>query len=325
MLYPLSYGGVSAILSDGATPCAIISPMETEKLLPLTSPEAIAALSKVKVVYTDLDGTLLAPGGTLLNDDAGSPSLATAEALIALRGAGIDVVPVSGRNRIQMEEITRMIGVEDFISELGGITSLGRFPNVTLSVDRGVWPDDTLPGSTPVEVAHAIGVVETLMEAFPGMIEVHHPWSDDREVTVVLRGRIDPMLAAQVLSTIEPAFTLLDNGTIHPPMHTLAVTDDIRAYHLLPTGTDKVTALRRDLERRGLAREETVAIGDSFTDVVMGEATGMLILVANALENARAMEGVAARDGATFHTEGRTSDGWVEFARALLAAQGIDD
>lgn len=324
MLYPLSYGGVSAILSDDGETCAIISAMDKEKLLPLTSPEAIAALSKVKVIYTDLDGTLLAPGGTLLSDNAGNPSLATAEALIALRNAGIDVVPVSGRNRIQMEEITRMIGVEDFVSELGGITSLGRFPNVTLTVDRGVWPDDVHPGSTPVEVARGVGVVGALMEAFPGLIEVHHPWSDDREITVVLRGRVDPTLAAQVLSTIEPAFTLLDNGTIHPPMHTLTVRDDIRAYHLLPTGTDKVTALRRDLERRGLTREETAAIGDSFTDVVMGEATGMLILVANALENARAMEGVAARDDITFHTEGHTTDGWVEFARALLAAQGIE-
>ena len=45
------------------------------------------------------------------------------------------------------------------------------------------------------------------------------------------------------------------------------------------------------------------------------------MLVANALENARAMEGVAEREGITFVTKGRTTDGWVEFAYALLGAQ----
>ena len=273
MLYPLSYGGVSVILSDTNTACAIIPPMDTEKLLPLTSPEAIDALSKVKVIYTDLDGTLLAPGGTLLNDNAGEPSLATAQAIIDLRRAGIEIVPVSGRNRIQMGEITRMMGIDGFISELGGITVLGRGAHAQTTYDRGEWSDDLYPGMTPAEVAIESGAIAALLNAFPGLLEPHVPWTENREITTIFRGRVDAERAARILGTIEPSFTLLDNGTIHPPIHELALTDDIRAYHLLPTGTNKVNALARDMARRGVSREETVAIGDSFADGVMGEAT----------------------------------------------------
>ena len=46
-------------------------------------PAALDALSRVEVLYTDLDGTLLGPGGSLLVDGDGAPSAATAEAIVA--------------------------------------------------------------------------------------------------------------------------------------------------------------------------------------------------------------------------------------------------
>ena len=47
--------------------------MDTPRYLHESS-DLLQALSKVEILYTDLDGTLLGPGGTLLVDGDGAPS-----------------------------------------------------------------------------------------------------------------------------------------------------------------------------------------------------------------------------------------------------------
>ena len=54
-------------------------------------------LSGIKVVYTDLDGTMLGRNGSFLHDPDGKATLEPAEALLAARAALVDVVPASGR------------------------------------------------------------------------------------------------------------------------------------------------------------------------------------------------------------------------------------
>jgi hypothetical protein len=56
----------------------------------------------------------------------------------------------------------------------------------------------------------------------------------------------------------------------------------------------------------------------------MGEATGSLVVVANALESAAVRTAIAGRVHrglTTYSTAGSTADGWVEFVHALLAAK----
>jgi phosphoglycolate phosphatase-like HAD superfamily hydrolase len=60
-----------------------------------------ATLAEVSVLYTDLDGSLLAPGGTVMTSHDGTPSTEALECLMALREAGVEVVIVTGRNRSQ--------------------------------------------------------------------------------------------------------------------------------------------------------------------------------------------------------------------------------
>ncbi|TLM97639.1 MAG: hypothetical protein FDZ75_04115, partial [Actinobacteria bacterium] len=90
------------------------------------SPELLDALASVELLYTDLDGTLLAGGGTLLADGAGAPSSACAEAIVALNRAGLEVVVVSGRSRLQLTEVVRMCGWSDFIAEAGAVRTYWR-------------------------------------------------------------------------------------------------------------------------------------------------------------------------------------------------------
>jgi hypothetical protein len=56
----------------------------------------------------------------------------------------------------------------------------------------------------------------------------------------------------------------------------------------------------------------------------MGEHTGTLVVMANALRSAAvrtALDTRHARGAVTLRTQGSTADGWAEFATALLATR----
>ncbi|MRR13431.1 hypothetical protein EG835_13480, partial [bacterium] len=55
-------------------------------------PRAAELLAGASVLYTDLDGTLVARGGSVLTDAGGAPSTVVAEAIVALSRAGLTVV-----------------------------------------------------------------------------------------------------------------------------------------------------------------------------------------------------------------------------------------
>lgn len=296
--------------------------MDTSRQIPIDSPEARELLANIAVVYTDLDGTLLAPGGRILASADGTPSATTAEALVALAGRGITVVPVSGRNRIQLSELSRLLGFDGYMAEMGTVTVRGTGARAVVTYDTGIWPEAALGDRTPFEVIEQSGAVEGLLREFPGELEPHDPWTDHRECTHLLRGRVDPARVEEFLSVFELPLTLLDNGTIHPPKHNLTITGNIHAYHLLPTGTSKAQAIAADMLHRGVLRSQAVAVGDSAADAAMGDATGALVMVANSLSNVRVIEAIERRDEPTLVTKGSSTDGWVEFASVLLDALG---
>lgn len=296
--------------------------MATPLHIPIDSVEAREAFARVRVVYTDLDGTLLAPGGRLLTTADGTPSASTARALVDLARRGISVIPVSGRNRVQLSELSRLLAFDGFMAEMGTVTVRVSDTGAEVTYDTGVWPEGTLEGSTPFDVIEASGAVDALMDEFAGRIEPHLPWTDHRECTHLFRGLVDPARVESLLSQFDVALTLLDNGTIHPRVHTLTYDGPIHAYHLLPTGTSKASAIAADMQRRGLRPHEAVAVGDSFADVAMGDATGSLVLMENALGNTRVGHALEERDEPCFVTRGRATDGWVEFASVLLDALG---
>ena len=93
--------------------------MDTSFMIPIGSDEARHTLAGITTIYTDLDGTLLAPGGKLTTNFAGEPSTAIVEALVAVKRAGIRLVVVTGRSRIQGNEFIRMLDADAFIGEMG--------------------------------------------------------------------------------------------------------------------------------------------------------------------------------------------------------------
>ncbi|HZD74006.1 MAG TPA: hypothetical protein VE776_09020, partial [Actinomycetota bacterium] len=111
----------------------------------LADADRVLAALAPRVLFSDVDGTLVGRGGSLLADLEGSPTLAAAEALVAAGRAGLEVVLVSGRTRAQLFEACRLLGLRDAIGELG--TVLLRDRKVELRWGRA--PRDL--GATPAE------------------------------------------------------------------------------------------------------------------------------------------------------------------------------
>ena len=289
------------------------------------SPLLREALSRASVLYTDLDGTLVAKGGSVLADAEGVPSIATAEAIVGLNRAGLDVVPVSGRNRLQLRELTQLLGWKTYIAEAGAIIARGTGLDAEVVLDTGDWPADTLPPDvTPFAAITASGAYEALVAAFPGHIEHFAPWQLDREVTLLLRGCLDASEAQHVLDSVEPPLDVVDNGQLRS-YGTLTCRDMApHAYHIVPRGVCKARAIALDLAARGLTRADAVAIGDSATDIEMGLSVGATVLVDNAFDSPGVLSALKERgtDG-IFRTRARRSEGWAEMARLWLDAHGV--
>ncbi len=294
------------------------------------SPEALAALARVEVLYTDLDGTLLAKGGCVLADAVGGPSTRVADAIVALNTANVTVVPISGRGRLQLIELTRLLGWRDFIAEAGAIIvrGVGTPSAATITYNNGQWPGGPVAGSgeTPYQVIARSGAYELLQERFPRLVEYHTPWHENRESTHLLRGCIDVAQAQHVIDSVEPPVGILDNGVVRNPGD-LDCGDRLpHAYHLVPKGVSKAQAIALDLAARGLTREQAAAIGDSATDIEMADAVAVMALVDNAFESSGVQAELERIERSNvYKTCCQRGEGWAEFARTWLTARGEYD
>jgi hydroxymethylpyrimidine pyrophosphatase-like HAD family hydrolase len=214
----------------------------------------------VTTVYVDVDGTLVGPGGDLL----ASGTTRLTEALLAARAAGVDIVPVTGRSRVQVRELCRLLRFPRGIAELGCVHVDGH----EVRYEFGDFP---FTGETPVEAMLHRGAVDV---ALGFGLEPHEPWNEGREGTYLLRGDVN---AADVNRALADAgfgwAVLVDNGALRRGGHVL---------HLAPTGIDKTRAVARDRARHGVGRDDAVYVGDGEGDVAVAPEVGACWLVANA-------------------------------------------
>lgn len=262
----------------------------------------------VNVIYTDLDGTMVGPGGSFFRAEDGSSTLDPARALVELHDAGIQLVLVSGRTRPQLIEAASIFGADGFIAELGAIVGWDQARQSELL--RGTMPAEF--DAVPSELIAAITA------RYPGRLELHRPWHRNREVDVMLRGAVDAAEADAWLA--EQGFgwlRLRDNGLISPAhMPDLGVRPHV--YHLVPDGVGKGEAVGFDLARRGFAPDEAVAIGDSASDLGMARYVGRMHLVANAMRHPH-IPGLLANYPNTVVEEGAVGIGWATAVRAAVA------
>jgi hydroxymethylpyrimidine pyrophosphatase-like HAD family hydrolase len=263
----------------------------------------------LRCVYCDIDGTLVGRGGSLFHDAEGAVTMAGARAVEACLRAGVEIVLVSGRRRVTVEQPARVIGAPSFIYESGAA--------VVLSGEEHWLTDGFAPreGRTIFEQITDTGAPALLLEHYAGRLEYHDPWNAGREVSHLFRGRIDAMEADALLTEHgHGALRLVDNGTMHPRIEG---REEWRAYHLLPRAASKAAGVSFHQRVRGYAPEDCIAVGDSREDLGMAAAVGTFWLVANALE-----EDPTVREAMTANVrvaEGRQGAGVYEAVVTELA------
>ncbi len=243
-----------------------------------------------RCLYLDLDGTLLGRGASLLHDGEGNISLDGVRAIQACLRADVEVVLMSGRRRIQVEEDARLLGQGTFIYEAGAC--------LVLDGEEHWLTGAMLPGElTIAEQIEASGAVGLLLEHYAGRLEFHEPWHLDREVSHLFRGLIDAGEADELLlARGHGGLRLVDNGVVNRRSPALAELPHVRCYHLVPSGASKAGAVALHRRIRGYDRDQTLAVGDSREDLACAPEVGSLWLVANALERDPSMrEAIAGR------------------------------
>ncbi|MDO8886860.1 HAD hydrolase family protein [Candidatus Oleimmundimicrobium sp.] len=277
-----------------------------------------ANLKKIKVLYTDVDGTLVGARGSLFLTANGEYTLEPAKAIVETHKNEIDVVMISGRSARQLFGDARLLGFKNYIAELGCeiVYDLGK----KIIENPGCCQ---ITEATLYETIAKSGVVELLLKKYPDRLEYHTPWSESRKCTHVFRGFIDVKEAINLLEENGfSEFTLADNGIIKRRGTLNKDLPEIHAYHLLPKATGKPEGLKKDREIRNIPKECTVAIGDAFSDIVLAPHVGAFFLVRNALSGNNGMEKEIMKYENVFVTETEMGLGFAEVIKFLIGEIG---
>ena len=273
-------------------------------------------MATTRIVYTDLDGTMVGPRGSFWHTAGRGLTATPADALLQLHRAGVALVLVSGRTHAQLVEAARIFAADGAISELGSLVSWSGGRETHLLT--GQLPE-RFTGRTPMSVMAELGVVEALTAAHPGRLEWHEPWHTAHAADALLRGRVDPAAVDAWLAERGWGWlTMNDNGAV-PATPRMTLDDDAlppHVYHLMPRGISKGAAISWDLARRGLTAADAVAVGDSVSDLEMAPAVGRLWVTANGAAVSGMRDLLAAVPNAAV-TDGPMGEGW---AQAVLAS-----
>jgi hydroxymethylpyrimidine pyrophosphatase-like HAD family hydrolase len=266
----------------------------------------------LRAVYTDLDGTLLGKSASLFRNAEGEFSMLAARGLEACHRAGAEVVIMSGRREETVRSDARLIGQSSYIYEAGcGVMLEGERTYLT-----GEWvPDED---GTPAEKLLAAGIPELLFERFPGRLEWHSPWHTGRELSLLMRGKVDVAEAnAAIAAAGHVSLRFLDNGAIGRRME--GIDGRTHAYHVVPGGASKAKGVDFHLRARGYAPEDCIAVGDSIEDLECAEVVGTFFVVANGPERDEELRGALSRYPNATVTDGATGDGFYEAVVSTLA------
>lgn len=270
-------------------------------------------LNNLKVIYSDLDGTLLNDKGCLIKDKNNNYFFETVEQLGEIDQRGWDIVLASGRNRMQLRYNAQMIGVKNYIAELGTelVYNLGEKIYTTFDTEKIRY--DLKYGGKDL-----LNIVKILKGKFPDKIESNLEWSKYRSNTVLFLGEVDLDLANSLLEEEGyKGLVLVDNGLTSLERLDIKV-DKLHIYNLIPSGVDKSSGIKLDKKLRGFDTENCIALGDSIEDLKMASEVQFFFLMRNAIEHKKEILGELVKYDNVYVTENRMNRGWAEVIGYLL-------
>lgn len=218
---------------------------------------------------------------------------------------------MSGRREAQVLSDARLIGQTSYIYEAGCAMVIDREKTLL----TGQW--EPTESQNVAERILSAGVADLLLERFEGRLEWHEPWHTGRELSLLMRGKVDVGEANELLEgTGHRDLRFLDNGAIGRPMPGIEVT---HAYHVVPGGASKGQAVGAHMRARGYAPEECIAAGDSIEDLESARYVGRFFCVANGPERDAALREALAAYGNVTVTEGAMGEGVYEAVVSTLA------
>jgi len=270
-------------------------------------------ISSLKVIYSDLDGTLFNDQGCIVKDARGKYYFEAVGLLGEINKKGWDLVLVSGRNKYQLRYNAQMIGVKNYIAELGSELVYDQGKEVHVTFDNGRESFDIT-----YEGKDLVRIMELLMKEFPGKIESRMEWSRYRSFNALFFGEIDLDKANKLLQAEGyGSLVLVDNGFSNLVDLELKV-DRLHIYNLMPRGVNKANAVRLDKKLRGFNDENCIALGDSLEDLKMASEVKYFFLMKNALEHEEELEPELDKYGNVFITDSIMNRGWFEVMSELL-------
>jgi phosphoglycolate phosphatase len=270
-----------------------------------------------RCLYVDLDGTLLGSSGSLLHDGEGRISLDAVRAVQTCLRVGMEVVLVSGRRRDRVAEPARLLGQSSYIFEAGACVVLDGAEHWLTRAQPALAEADERP--TVAEQMARGGAPAFLLARYRGRLEYHEPWQRGREASHLFRGQLDLAVANRLLAEHGHGDVyLIDNGIIRVRPRALSALDRVHAYHLLPAGVSKAAAVAMHRATRGYPAAETMAVGDSRTDLECAAHVGAFWLVANAIAQDPDLAVAARRHPNVTIAEGAHGAGVYEAVVATL-------
>ncbi|MGZ4383719.1 MAG: HAD family hydrolase [Gaiellaceae bacterium] len=243
---------------------------------------ASSPIGRVRLVASDLDGTLLRGDGTL--------SERTLEAVIRVTASGVGFVILTARSPRGLAPEAERLGVELAICCNGAVT-------YDFALDRPLH-ERTLP--------HAVArrLIESVREAAPGVaLGWEHRGGFDAErhyVPLYVPPEQIPRADPLALEFLPPLTKLvlqhheLDQSELHDLTaelcgeHAVATYSGARLVEIAAAGVTKASALAELCAERDIDRGEVLAFGDMPNDVPMLLWAGRGVAVANAHPDALA-------------------------------------
>ncbi|MDQ2727778.1 MAG: Cof-type HAD-IIB family hydrolase [Actinomycetota bacterium] len=240
---------------------------------------------KIRLVATDLDGTLLDPVGRVAER--------TARAVMAARAAGIHVIPVTGRPPQGLWDIAARAGLGPF-----GVCSNGA---ATVDLDRNeIIETQTLARAIALRLAYAMRVaspgirlavdVADMFWYESGFFESAAAWDETvtevSDITEILGpdcyklvGRNPGVGAVELIAQLEE----------HVGEEGHLTTSGLDWVDVGAPGITKAYAMERVCDRLGVRLDEVVAIGDNHNDLPLLAWAGTAMAPANAIPEALAL------------------------------------
>src|SRR3972149_8867163 len=218
-----------------------------------------------------------------------------------------DIVLVSGRNKFQLRYNAQIIGLKNYIAELGAelVYDLGEEVYVTFDSKQAKY-ELTYRGKDLIKI------IELFKKNFPGKIESRMDWSRYRSYNVLFFGEINLGKANKLLEGEGyEGLVMVDNGFSSLVGLDMGI-EKLHIYNLMPSGVNKASGIKFDKKIRSLDTNNCIALGDSLEDLKMTEEVKYFFLMGNALEHKEVILDELDKHNNVYITDGVMNRGWAE-------------